>query len=352
MRRCKTAALAVPGDLATLTGGYRYDRRLLEELRALGRDVTHVALGDSFPRPSPADMLDAGKRLAAVSADCPVIIDGLAMGAMDHSVLAKLSAPIVALVHHPLAQESGLDAALRARLLRSERDNLALAAHVIVTSTHTAALLTSDYGVAPARITVARPGSDGPKAPAAPADPPLILSVGIQIPRKGHDVLLRALANIADDAWQAIIVGSARDAAHAELLGNLLTRLGLSRRVRLAGEVTPEELAQLYGQATLFALATRYEGYGIVFDEAMTHGLPIVSCAVGAVPLTVAPGAGQLVPPDDPRAFAAALARVLKDAGARSAMAAAAAAAGSELPGWDGTAGVVAAVLDRVVAGV
>lgn len=345
-----SAALAVPGDLYSLTGGYHYDRRLLSELRALGRDVRHIVLADSFPRPSSADNRDAAQRLATLPRDCPLIIDGLALGAMDRSVLSAISAPIVALVHHPLAEESGLDRAMRAALLQSERDNLALVAHVVVTSAHTAALLNSRYDVAPERITIAEPGTDRPAGPVAQTDPPLILSVGIQIPRKGHDVLLRALAGVTECPWQAVIVGAARDDTHAELLASLLSELGLADRVHMAGEVSAEELARLYRQATLFALATRYEGYGIVFDEAMAHGLPIVTCAAGAVPDTVAPGAGQLVPPDDPDSFAAALLRVLGDPSTRAAMAAASATAGAARPGWDSTARRVADVLDRVAA--
>lgn len=344
------AAFAIPGDLATLTGGYIYDRRLLSELRADGRDVAHVGLGASFPDPTPGDMEDAARRLAQFGPDCPVLIDGLAMGAMDLSVLTGMAAPIVALVHHPLAHESGLAPARRDQLYRSERDNLELAAHVVVPSPHTASLLVSDYGVPVERITIARPGTDRPLGRVPKSDPPLILSVGIQVPRKGHDVLIRALAKLRDRRWQAVIVGSALDAEHAALLARLVTELDLSAKVRLVGRVSGEELARLYGQASLFALATRYEGYGIVFDEAMVHGLPIVSCATGAVPDTVAPAAGLLVPPDDPDAFAQALARVLDDEAARALMAGAATAAGASLPGWAATARCVGAVFDRVLA--
>ena len=342
------AALAVPGDLATVTGGYIYDRRLLAELRAQGREVAHVALGASFPDPTPVDMADAARKLAALPADCPVMIDGLAMGAMDRGTLLGVSAPIVAMVHHPLAHEGSLSPSRREHLHRSERAALALAAHVVVPSPHTAALLVSDYDVPADRITIARPGTDRPTGRVEKADPPLILSVGILVPRKGHDVLIRALALVAHRPWQAVIAGSALDPDHTALLAGLVADLELEGRVRLTGHVSDEDLTQLYGQASVFALATRFEGYGIVFDEAMAHGLPIVACATGAVPDTVAPGAGVLVPPDDPDALAAALDRVLDDAVLRDAMATASAQAGAALPGWEMTARLVGAVFDRV----
>jgi glycosyltransferase involved in cell wall biosynthesis len=347
----RPAAFAVPGDLSTLTGGYIYDRRLLGELRRQGRDVAHLALGSSFPDPSPSHSADARRQLAALPEDCPVVIDGLAMGAMGPEVLADVRAPIVALVHHPLAHETGLSADARARLYQSERANLERAAHVLVPSPHTAGLLVSDYGVAAERITIARPGTDRPLGRVGKADPPLILSVGILVPRKGHDVLIRALGRVQDLSWRAVIAGSPLDADHAESLSRLIVDLGLSDRIALVGRVSGGDLARLYAEARLFALATRYEGYGIVFDEAMAHGLPIVTCAAGAVPDTVAPGAGLLVPPEDTDAFAGALARMLTDAAARDAMAGASARAGAALPGWEVTARLVGEVLDRVAAG-
>jgi glycosyltransferase involved in cell wall biosynthesis len=93
-------------------------------------------------------------------------------------------------------------------------------------------------------------------------------------------------------------------------------------------------------------LATRYEGYGIVFDEALVHGLPIVSCRTGAVPDTVPPEAGLLVPPDDPEALAEALARLLSDGNMRARLTEAARCAGARLPGWPDTARVAGEVLD------
>jgi glycosyltransferase involved in cell wall biosynthesis len=112
--------------------------------------------------------------------------------------------------------------------------------------------------------------------------------------------------------------------------------------------VTAEQLSDLYRAAGLFALATRYEGYGIVFDEALAHGLPIVSCRTGAVPETVPPEAGLLVPNEDPPAFAAALRRVLGEPGTRARLAAAARAAGAGLPPWSQVAETAAGVLRQL----
>lgn len=353
----RPAAFAIPGDIETLTGGYIYERRLLEGLRAQGRDVDHIPLGPSFPDPTNDDMLDAATRLCAVAPDRPLILDGLVFGSIDTAILAALPMPVVAMIHHPLAHESGLESARRDHLFRTERDNLRHAAHVLVPSPHTRALLISDYGLAPSRVTIARPGTDKPLGKLPAADPPMILSVGIQHPRKGHDILLRALALLEARDWQAMIVGSHYDTAHAADLDRLHADLGLGDKVCLAGRLPAGDRDRAYARASIFALATRYEGYGIVFDEAMAHGLPIVTCHTGAVPDTVAQGAGILVPPDDPEAFAEALDRLLTDDTLRARMAATSAKAGNTLPDWTETARRAGAVLDvltgqvRVVTG-
>mgnify|MGYP001792616257 CR=1 FL=1 len=335
-------AFAVPGDLGTLTGGYIYDRRLIGALRSLGWHVDHIALPAGFPDPTAAEMAQALQQLQDLPTDCPVIIDGLAFGALDPKGVTQISAPIIALVHHPLAKESGIETAKRDRDFETESQNLSQTVHVLVPSPHTAEILTSEFGVPENKITIAMPGVDQPQGAPEPIDPPLILSVGIQLPRKGHDILLRALSQITDLPWQAVIVGAALDRNYADLLATLRHDLHLTDRVQLAGQIDRDPLGQLYRQASLFALATRYEGYGIVFDEALVHGLPIVSCAAGAVPDTVPTDAGRLVPTDDPDAFAAALRLLLVDRTTCESCARASKRAGKNRPGWDTTAQRVA----------
>jgi len=125
---------AIPGDLASPTGGYAYDRRVLAHLPAFGLPVRHVALPASYPSPSPGDLEITRKVLASTPPDATLLIDGLAYGAMPEHVIRGLGHRIVALVHHPLCLESGLSDARRDELAALERQALAAAAHVIVTS--------------------------------------------------------------------------------------------------------------------------------------------------------------------------------------------------------------------------
>ncbi|MDW4497931.1 glycosyltransferase family 4 protein [Sulfitobacter sp. D35] len=345
----RPAAFAIPGDIATVTGGYIYERRLLGALSELGHPMQHLRLGAGFPDPDAAETDDAVAQMSALSPDIPVIVDGLVFGALETAGFAQVRAPVVAMIHHPLALESGLAPARAEQLFRTERDNLRLASHVVVPSPHTKRILVERYGAPPEAITIAPPGTDRPpSARRSPAAPPLILSVGILHPRKGHDILLRALADLTGLDWQAVIVGKEHAPGEMQRLERLRDDLNLGGRVRLAGKIGDTELDRLFREATLFALATRYEGYGMVFDEALSYGLPIVSCRVGAVPDTVPANAGLLVQGEDAKAFAAALDRLLTDNTLRQTCAANATRAGRSLPGWPETGRIVSAVLDRL----
>jgi glycosyltransferase involved in cell wall biosynthesis len=338
------AVFAIPGDIDQKTGGYIYEKTLLHTLRAQGRRVDHMQLPGSFPLPPPADMATTVAQLAAVAPGLPIILDGLVYGGIDTAGLASVQAPLVAMIHHPVGLETGLPPETAAMLLAREAANLALAAQVVVPSPHTKRILVSDFGVPAAKIHIALPGFAEPDPVRTPLNPPLILSVGLIAQRKGHDVLIDALAAITDLPWQAQIVGGTHD---ADVLADLQRRAApLGPRLTFRGRMQEADLALLYRQATVFALATRYEGYGMVFGEALLHGLPIVTCAAGAVPETVPPGTGHLVPVDDAPAFAAALRRLLTDDAHRAQMAAASTAAGHALPRWADTAAVMGRVLD------
>jgi glycosyltransferase involved in cell wall biosynthesis len=342
----QNAAFAIPGDINTLTGGYIYERLLLENLRAIGHDVTHVQLGAGFPDPSPAEMAHAVDTLIALDPSRALILDGLVYGSIDTNGLAKVRAPIVAMIHHPLAKETGLSRAAQDHLFKTERDNLALAQAVLVPSPHTAQILTSEYGVNADRIHIAQPGTEQAGEMRVPKDPPLILTVGILHPRKGHDVLVRALADLKSIAWRSVIAGSSHDADYARDLQDMITDLGLTGRITLAGNIPRRDLHAMYKEASLFALATRYEGYGMVFNEALTWGLPIVSCAAGAVPQTVPQDAGILVPVDAVGHLSDAIRRLLIDQEYRATMETASLKAGQALPGWGDTARVASTVLN------
>ncbi len=339
---------AVPGDINQRTGGTIYDKRLLAALRELGHAVALVELPATFPNPSDAEMAQAIEALAVCPSDQPVIVDGLALGAMDPSRLDRVKAPLIGMIHHPLGLETGLPPEQARFLIERERANLARTRHVFVPSPHTARTLVDTFDVPSERITIITPGFETRAEPSAPQSPPLILSVGLLAERKGHDVLIRALARLTDLGWQGVIVGKPHEPAVAAALASQLKESDLGQRLALAGEVGDAELDDLYSRAAIFALATRYEGYGIVFGEALVRGLPIVSCRTGAVPDTVPADCGLLVEVDDDEAFAASLRRLLENDDLRDRMSRNARAHGIALPTWLDSARSASAIIDRI----
>jgi glycosyltransferase involved in cell wall biosynthesis len=329
-------AFAVPGDLATPTGGYGYDRRIIQELRRLGWQVEVADIGDGFPFPTNAQRADALAILSRMATGCPLVIDGLAFGTLPEMGVLGLRTPLVALVHQPLALDPGLAPAQAVTLRETERAALTAAELVVVTSPATARIITADYDVSPQRISVVRPGCD-PVPPASGSSDGVVrlLSVGSIVPIKGYDILLEAVAMLADLPWQLTIAGDrTRDPVTAAALDANIAAYGLTGKVAVLGALQHERIHELYMVSDMFVLASRFEGYGMALSEAIAHGLPVVSTKAGAIPETVPTGAGLLVPPGDATALAQALRRLICDTAERRRLATNARAAAGQFPTW------------------
>jgi glycosyltransferase involved in cell wall biosynthesis len=343
---------ALPGSIEQRTGGTLYDRKVIEALREDGWWVEVLEWPSTFPFPNEDDRLTVAASLAALPDNALLMIDGLALGTLPG--LARLERDrlrLVAMVHHPLALETGLSPMMSATFAAEELDALSSVRAVIVTSETTAAIVEGAFGVPAGRITVAHPGVDKPAARSGERrpGPARIFAMGSISPRKAHHVLVEALARIEDLDWTCVIAGSLeREPEVAEALIGQIAMLGLGDRVELVGEVDQDQAARFYADADIFALASVYEGYGMVFAEAQAHGLPIVATTGGAIPEAVPESAGLLVPPDDAKAFAEALASLVTDPARRAALARGSADAGAALPGWNHTAAVIAKALEAV----
>jgi glycosyltransferase involved in cell wall biosynthesis len=220
---------------------------------------------------------------------------------------------------------------------------------VVATSETTNRILVQDYGVPPENVSVVPPGND-PVTQACGSRDGLVrlVSVGSVVPGKGYDVLIAALAAMADLPWQLTIAGDmTRDAVAAAQLHADIEAHGLSDRVIALGAQEPDAIMRLYRESDIFVLASRFESYGMALAEAMAHGLPVVSTTAGAIPNTVPANAGLLVPPDDPAAFANATRRLVGNAAERRRLAANACAAASQLPSWTDCARRFADALEK-----
>ncbi|MFO1148976.1 MAG: glycosyltransferase family 4 protein [Alsobacter sp.] len=343
---------AIPGDLATPTGGYGYDRELMAHLPEHGLSVEHLQLPGSFPMASVPDLGETGYKLSQTSPNSVILVDGLAYGAMTDIVLKDMDRTFVALVHHPLAHETGLSDRMRRALAASEKSALKRAAHVVVTSPATARTLVGEFDVPSEKLTVALPGTDPAPRSAGSPDGTTLLCVGTVSPRKAYDVLARALGGLKDLTWTCRIAGETdRVAGEFDRVRAVIDEEGLAGRIAFIGVLDRPALDRAYACADIFLMPSLYEGYGMALAEAMARGLPIVCTTGGAAAETVPDGAGLKVPPGDAPALRHAIRVLLEDPARRRALSDGSWAAGRSLPTWSHTAGVVAETLKRVQAG-
>ena len=331
------ASLIVPAPFDAVSGGYAYDRRIVAGLRDAGHDVRVVELSGKHPITDELARDSACAAWESIAADSQPIIDGLALPAfagMDDALSAR---NVAGLIHHPTASEIGFSEAERAALLSIERRLLPRLSRVVVTSEATAEQLAANFAVDPGRIRVVVPGTDDLPRSAGSGGPGCrIISIGTLIPRKGHDVLLRALARLFDLDWKLTIVGSPdRDPVHARSLMALAEELNIAQQVRFAGEVTGDALEALWRDADIFALATHWEGYGMAIAEALKRGVPIAVTDGGAAGKLVTAESGVVVPVNDQINLSKALRRVIFTAPLRRQMAEAAWQVGQSLPPWE-----------------
>ncbi len=337
-----------PGDLDTPTGGYRYDRRLISELRSIGMSVETRALPACLPTLDQPTLERVRQVFAAIPDQAIVVVDCLAFGVLDELAVSEAQRlRLVALCHHPLALETGLDQHQSQALLMSERRALSCARATVVTSAHTRKILVDQFEVPFERISVAFPGTDRVEFSPCDGDPIRFLTLASLTQRKAHDVLIEALAPLKSLQWQARFVGGKDfDPAWAASLQERIDSLGLSKRIKLTGTVADTQLE--YQQADVFVLPSRFEGYGMVFAEALAAGLPVIAARSGAVPDVVPEKAGVLVAPDDIQALSDALRQILTDKAFRQRLQEGARQAAAELPTWRDTAMVVAQKLEEI----
>lgn len=338
-----TVHAVLPADVDTVpSGGNVYDRRVLAGLASLGLGVVEHRLPGPWPDGEPSAVARA---LEEVPDGGAVLVDGLVACGVPQALAAHADRlRLVVVVHLPLADEVGLAPALAGDRDDRERRALAQATAVVTTSRWTAARVVARHGLDPARVHVATPGVD--PAPVSPGSAvtgvaPRLLCLGALTPTKGQDVLVEALARIADRPWTAVLAGpTSRDPGFVVRLRAAIARHGLAGRVDVPGTRCGRDLDALWAATDLLVLPSRVETFGVVVTEALARGIPVVASRVGGVgeawaagspsgpprggrpgfpPLGGALGGpGTWVPPENVPALARTLQRWLDHPGLRS----------------------------------
>jgi glycosyltransferase involved in cell wall biosynthesis len=346
-----TVHVVLPNDIddpAAPSGGNVYDRRVCAGLASAGWTVVEHAVAGAWPRPDAAARTGLARVLTGVPTGAVVLVDGLVASCVpDVLVPESVRLRLVVLVHMPLDGHADAD-------VDAEREALAAACAVVTTSEWTRRRLLDRYALPAGRVHVATPGVDpAPLAPGTEAGTRL-LCVGAVSAHKGYDLLVDALAMVADRPWTCACVGSlTRDPDFADRLRRDIKARGLADRFTFAGACTGAALDTAYHAADLLVLASRGETYGMVVTEALARGIPVVAPAIGGLPESLgrAPDGslpGVLVTPGDGASLAGAVRHWLGDAALRERLRRSAHDRRTTLAGWGATAARISSVLDRV----
>jgi glycosyltransferase involved in cell wall biosynthesis len=342
-------AFVTVGDTGRLTGGYLYNARVLTSLRERGVVVEEIVPCGASRREQEMAAPGLGSVLDPRRFDV-IVVDALARIVcapwMDSW---REERPLVAMVHElpsVAAPESTPGRESEEPLLRAER--------LISVSAHGRSIL-EERGVPAARIRVVVPGFDrllpgGGSSASYRGGAVRALCVAQWIPRKGIMDLVRAWAVRERPGASLELVGETdADPTYAASVRDAIAA-SPDASITVRGPVDDAALRRAYAAADLFVLPSRYEGYGVVYAEALSHGLPVIACNVGPVPDLLGEEAALLVEPGDVEALSEALDLLLTDAALRERMSAAAHRRARDLPRWEDTATGFLRVLEEVVA--
>ncbi|RJP54428.1 MAG: glycosyltransferase family 1 protein [Anaerolineaceae bacterium] len=322
--------LVIYGSLDTLSGGYMYDRRLVEYLRAQGDTVEIISLHwrnyaahltDNF-----YDVIASGAHGATKQSRPDGKFDILIQDELNHPSLIAANhrphpCPIVSLVHHLRCSE--LRPKWQNALYRIvEKKYLQSVDGFIFNSLTTRDAVNSLIGNSKPSIVAYPPTDRFGKAISeeeiktrAEQKPFRILFLGNLIERKGLHTLLQALFILHPSSFILDIVGSLTvEPACTRKIQTLIVENHLSSFVFLHGPLDNEPLKQKLQQAHLLVVPSSYEGFGIVYLEGMCFGLPAIGTTAGAAGEIIEHGkTGYLIEPNDSAALATHISQLASD---------------------------------------
>jgi len=356
-------ALVLYGRLDTLTGGFLYDRYLVEALQRRGHRVEVMGLPW---RRYGACLLDNFSRGLCDRLCCGpwdlILQDELvhpSLFRLNRRIRRRSSTPIVSIVHQILCRQPRrrwFNLAYR----QVERAYLQTADAFIFNSAATRDQVRQLVGKTLPHC-VARPAgsrlgvlsSQGLIAEKSRQSGPLeLLFVGHLSPVKGLHALLAGLARVPRDMWRLTLVGDmVADRRCVRRARETIARHGLEKQVVFRGRLDGEDLKAVYSRSHVFAMPFAHEGFGIAALEAMGFGLPAIGSSAGGVREFVRHGEnGFLVAPGDHESVRRHIEALHRDRGRLIAMGTAAFNTGCAWPSWQQTLEPACVFLEKLMA--
>ena len=343
--------LVVYGSLEVVSGGNLYDQILVSHLRSSGHSVEVVSIPLRSYALNLAQNFAAGLRRRLVRSSFDVLLeDELAhpsLVRLNRALRRRIAAPpvsIVSIVHHLRSSEERAE--WQNDLYRRVEKHYLLSVDAFVFNSETTRETVESLLGQKTRNVVATPGGDRLSraitatevvARAGKEGELRILFVGSLIPRKGLHHLLKALHSLRGRPLLLDVVGSEEaDRRYAAAIRGEVRKLGLEGRVHFYGALAGGNLEERFRAAQLLVVPSSYEGFGIVYLEAMGFGLPVIASASGATDEIVRhESTGFLVPPGDVWSLARRIESLLEDRALLSQMGLAAYEAFEDHPGWE-----------------
>ena len=329
-----TVCLVTLGDPATLTGGYRYHRRMAELAARNDARIVFASLPSRLP-------FAYGHRvLAAAGGADVVLVDSIVAAFLAPWISLRRPRRLAAIVHQP---PGGIDHAPLRRWVQARLDRYLYSRceTVIVASATLSDWLGQAVVVPPGRDQKAGTEISDLRQGARAA----ALCVANWLPNKGILELLDAAAALPAGLLRLHFAGDER--THTAYGQRVIHRIGdLPDRVVRHGSCNDAEVGRLYRSADMFVLPSWWETYGTVYAEAMDVGLPVIGWRRGNLPYLVDDGKqGIVITPGDIPALSSALRRLAEDEPERRQMGAAAARRAQDLPTWEQSARQFFAIL-------
>lgn len=355
--------LVVYGSLDLVSGGNLYDRKLVEHLRGRAHEVEILSIPRRGYAIDLARNFSPALRRRIRTAQCDVLVEDELVHPSLFLVQRKArpasSPPIVAIVHHLRSSEERPD--WQNEIYRKIEKRYLGSVDAFVFNSHTTRETVEALLAKKTRNVVATPGGD--RLPRTMKPPEVlaraqgagelrILFVGNLIPRKGLHLLLESLASIRERPFRLEVVGNPEmDRSYAATVQSRVQALGLSSRVRFHGTLQGENLADRFREAQVLVVPSTYEGFGIVYLEAMGFGLPVIASAAGATDEIVRhESTGFLVPRGDVFSLARRIESLIEDRELLARMSLSAYDAFQDHPGWEESMGRIEAFLRELEA--
>ncbi len=340
--------LVVYGSLEVVSGGNLYDRMLVSCLRGSGHAVDVVSVPLLSYALNLAQNLSPALRRRLVQPSFDIVLeDELAhpsLFRLNRAIRPRLSAPLVSIVHHLRSSEERAE--WQNELYRKVEERYLLSVDAFVFNSETTREAVESLLGRKTRNVVATPGGDRlsrsvtateVEARALEEGELRLLFVGNLIPRKGLHHLLKALHSLVGRPFRLDVVGSEDiDRAYSAAIRKQVRELDLTGRVDFHGTLAGASLEERFRRAQLLVVPSSYEGFGIVYLEAMGFGLPVIASASGATDEIVRHEAtGFLVPPGDTWSLARRIESLLEDRALLTQMSLAAYDGFGDHPGWE-----------------